>query len=72
MALIECCLSNVSSDARVALADSDHDIRESLCLDRCGECYARPFLIVEGELRSGGSHHDLLAALDGDPEVPGE
>lgn len=72
MALLECCLSNVSSDARVALDESDHQVRETFCLDRCGDCYDRPFLVVDGELRTGGSHGDLIESLDGKQQVDEE
>lgn len=69
MALLECCLSNVSSDARVALNESDHEIREAFCLDRCGQCYDDPFLVVNGDLRTGDSHRDLLRLLDAESRV---
>lgn len=69
MSLIECCLSNVSADARRALADSDHRVRETICLDRCGTCYTDAFFIVDGELTRGGSHEDLLKCIDLDGEV---
>lgn len=69
MALLECCLSNVSSDVRVALDKSDHEVREAFCLDRCGDCYDRAFLVVDGELQAGDSHADLLESLDGEPQV---
>lgn len=69
MALVECCLSNVSADARIALDESDHEVRETFCLDRCGDCYDRPFLVVDGELRTGDSHEVLLESLDGEPQV---
>lgn len=69
MALLECCLSNVSSDARVALNDADYEVREAFCLDRCGRCYDDPFLVIDGKVRTGESHRDLLRALDGEPQV---
>ncbi|MFC4986699.1 DUF1450 domain-containing protein [Saliphagus infecundisoli] len=68
MAFLECCLNNVSSDARVALGESDHDVRETFCLDRCGDCYDRSFLVVDGELRTGNSHMDLLESVDDQPK----
>lgn len=69
MALLECCLSNVSSDARIALDQSDHEVRETICLDRCGDCYDQPFLVVDGDLQTGSSHRELLRSLDDEPEV---
>ena len=64
MALIECCLSNVSSDARTALNESDHEVREAICLDRCGDCYDRSFVVVDGDLWIGDSHRDILRSID--------
>lgn len=69
MALLECCLSNVSLDARVALDESDHEIRETICLDRCGDCYAQPFLVVDGDIYTGETHRDLLESLDCEQQV---
>lgn len=69
MALLECCLSNVSSDALVAMNESEHEIRETICLDRCGACYDQPFLVVNGELQRDKSHRDLLRSLDMEHEV---
>lgn len=71
MALIECCLSNVSADARAALDESDQRVREAICLDRCGDCYAEPFLVVDGDLRKGESHQKLLYSIE-DSEAPEE
>lgn len=64
MVLLECCLNNVSSAARIALDKSDHDVRETFCLDRCGDCYDRSFLVVDDELRTSDSHADLLESVD--------
>lgn len=64
MVLIECCLNNVSSGARTALNESDHEVRETICLDRCGDCYDRSFMVVEGNLRIGDSHRDILRSID--------
>lgn len=65
MAFVECCLSNVSSEARVALDESNHEVREAFCLDRCGRCHERPFLVVDGALRDGQAFEGLLRDIDG-------
>lgn len=64
MTLLECCLGNVSSDGLAALKDSEYKLNETICLDRCGACYDRPFLIVDGELRTGESHEEILDSLE--------
>lgn len=69
MALIECCLSNVSSDMRKALSESDHEVRETFCLDRCGICYNQQFLVIDGELH--GEIADLNSLSDIDVEAEG-
>lgn len=60
---IEYCLNNVDADARRRL---DHretgEVVETRCLQRCGDCYREPFLVVDGELATGGSHAEILAA----------
>lgn len=68
MALIECCLHNVSSEARDVLHRTDHTVRERLCLDRCGDCDRQPFVVVDGTLELGTSHRDLLADVTTDSE----
>ena len=69
MTLIECCLSNISAEGLTTLQESEHDARETICLDRCGTCYAEPFLVADGELRTGSSHRALLQTLDAADEV---
>lgn len=62
--LAEYCLGNVDSEARRALRESSCEVRESFCLDRCGKCYAEPFLVVDGEVVDGASHRDLLREIE--------
>jgi uncharacterized protein YuzB (UPF0349 family) len=62
--VIECCLNNVDRETRDRLAARD-DAREAACLDRCGRCYAGPFLVVDGTVATGESHAAILDALDG-------
>lgn len=58
---IEYCLSNTDS--------VDHPKAEGrLCLQQCGLCYGSPFLVVDGEIRIGESHRELLASItEGEP-----
>ena len=62
--MIEYCLRNVDREARDRLAARD-DVREAPCLDRCGRCYAGPFLVVDRAVATGESHAAVLDALDG-------
>ncbi|KZN23431.1 hypothetical protein A4G99_15730 [Haladaptatus sp. R4] len=55
---IEYCLSNVEEDVRCRLREVGAD--EHPCLEHCGICYARPFLVVDGTLRDGDDHEELL------------
>jgi len=64
MTLLECCLSNVSSDGLAALKESEHDVNEKICLDRCGVCYDQPALVADGELLTGESHQEILDTLE--------
>ncbi|WP_121821736.1 DUF1450 domain-containing protein [Halostella salina] len=61
--MIEYCLRNVDGAARERLRRRD-DTRERVCLDRCGRCYAGPFLVVDGRVETAESHRALLDAVD--------
>jgi uncharacterized protein YuzB (UPF0349 family) len=58
--LIEFCLNNVDADTRRILLSHAPMVKEQPCLQRCGRCYEGPFLVVDGELREGESHQDML------------
>lgn len=62
--LVEYCLRNVPSGSRTALAESDLRTEGTACLGRCGDCFAEPFLVVDGEYVHG-SHEELINALGG-------
>lgn len=59
-ATIEYCINNVDDDVRAGLLSSGLGVRESQCLQRCGHCYAGPFLVVDGELIEGEAYGILL------------
>jgi|GEM_PF-2890999 len=63
---IECCLDNVSVDEHLELAASDTDVEMQYCLQRCGICYATPFLVVDGDVIQGDGHRELLDCLEED------
>lgn len=62
----ECCVSNVDAEARALLAESDVDVAESYCLDRCGQCYEGPFLVVDGTVVQGESYEAVLDKVTAD------
>lgn len=57
---IEFCLNNVDRDQRVALSRREGAIRGSACLQRCGDCAAEQFLVIDGQYVTG----DPLAIVD--------
>lgn len=61
--VIEACVSNVESTDKHALSEVGVTTRVYPCLERCGRCYRAPFLVVDGELRTGESHADLLDTI---------
>jgi uncharacterized protein YuzB (UPF0349 family) len=61
---VEYCLDNVDSATRRRLGGLDEvPVTEQRCLQRCGDCYSGPFLVVDGELRTAETHGALLNAL---------
>lgn len=58
-------MSNLTSDGRKVLDESDNDVRLSFCLDRCGQCYDQPFVVADGDLVTGNSYQDVEQKLGG-------
>ena len=65
------CRRNVDARTRSRLRTGEFDAMEDVCLQRCGDCYAGPFLIADGALLSGGSHEELLRRLS-QPDEPSD
>lgn len=51
--IIECCVRNVDNGVSDRLREGDDAVRIRPCLERCGVCRDRPFLVVDGELVIG-------------------
>jgi uncharacterized protein YuzB (UPF0349 family) len=70
--VIEYCLRNVDGGVRDRLAavETDAEVVERRCLQRCGECYRGPFLVVDGALETADSHAALLAGHGVSEECP--
>jgi uncharacterized protein YuzB (UPF0349 family) len=64
---VEYCISNVDAAARAALLRSGLLVEETSCLQRCGQCFAGPFVVVDGDLIDGSSHAAILERLRSDP-----
>jgi uncharacterized protein YuzB (UPF0349 family) len=62
-AFIEYCVNNVDAPTRARLAACGLPVEESSCLQRCGHCFAGPFLVVDGALLDGAPHLALLAQV---------
>ena len=64
MLTVEYCLNNVDATTRRRLDDiEDENVIETRCLQRCGECYRDSFVVVDGELRTGSTHGEVLSDL---------
>lgn len=75
---VEYCLGNVDSDTRQRLRelcseecedlsskDSDFkDVIEKRCLQRGGDCYRGPLLVIDGTAETGATHAEILLALE--------
>lgn len=62
--IVECCVNNLSANDLESLDHSRHDVRFSLCLDRCGQCNETDLLVVDGTPICGESYDEILAAVD--------
>ena len=61
-ARVECCTNNVSMDEWAALRESEIEVDQQYCLQRCGVCHDSPFVVVDGETVRGESYDELLTA----------
>lgn len=48
--IIECCVRNVDEGVSERMRAGEDTVRIRPCLERCGVCRDRPFLVVDGEL----------------------
>lgn len=62
-ALIEYCRHNGDCATNDLLLESDFDVDVRFCLDRCGQCYRSPFLVVDGEVVCGETHERIVNDL---------
>lgn len=69
--IIECCVRNVDNGVSDRLREGDDAVRIRPCLERCGVCRDRPFLVVDGELVIGRHLPEPEdAGRDGVPSEP--
>ena len=55
---VEYCLANVDAETRALLWN--RGAVEHSCLDACGLCYRRPFLVIDSDIETDRSHAELL------------
>ena len=63
---VECCLRNVTPACRAAARRRDIDLSVAPCKERCDACRAGPFVLVDGDLRTGDEFGALLDSVGGD------
>lgn len=56
---IEYCRTNVDAATRELFVTLDATVVEKPCLRRCGTCYSKPFVLLDGESLCAESHVDL-------------
>jgi uncharacterized protein YuzB (UPF0349 family) len=65
--IIEFCQSNLSAGTLRVMEelekDESLDVLDYGCLGHCGECYASPYALVNGELIIGETPKDLLEKI---------
>jgi len=59
---VECCLRNVTEDCRTEARRRGIELSVAPCRERCDACRAGPFVLVDGDLRTG---EEFAALLDG-------
>jgi uncharacterized protein YuzB (UPF0349 family) len=47
-------------DSWTTLRNSGTQIDQQYCLQRCGVCHDRPFVVADGETVSGASYEEIL------------
>ena len=62
--VINYCLKNLATpQTRTLYRNSGFCVVEDFCLQRCGQCYAGPFLVIDGKEVTGESHQVLIEQL---------
>lgn len=73
---VECCLRNVTAECRTAARRRGIELSIAPCRERCDACRAGPFVLVDGDLRTGAEFATLLdgveTASSDDTEIPPE
>lgn len=62
---VACCLHNVTAEFRALARDADVRFRPAPCKEHCGICHDGPFLVVDGEVRTGPDHETILGSIEG-------
>ncbi|KUP22813.1 MULTISPECIES: YuzB family protein [Paenibacillus] len=66
--IIEFCASNIGHGTGPLMnkleQNPEYDVVEYGCLNNCGECYLRPFAMVDGEIIEADSPEELEQAIE--------
>lgn len=65
---VEYCVSNVTGETRRRVEDLPCETQAYPCLERCGTCHERPFLVVDGTEMIAHSHGALRRRI-GDDQI---
>lgn len=65
--IIEFCASNIGHGTEALKlkleSNPEYDVIEYGCLNNCGECYLRPFAMVNGDILEADTPEELEAAI---------
>ncbi|MFT9848990.1 YuzB family protein [Aneurinibacillus sp. REN35] len=65
--MVEFCVSNFSLGSetvkKILEEENEVDVLEYGCLGNCGQCFVQPYALVDGQLVSGNTPQELLAAI---------
>lgn len=60
---VECCADGLTTELRSELANSNVQVDEQYCLQRCGLCYHEAFVVIDGVVVRGADADALGAKL---------
>jgi len=60
---IECCVANIDQFWESLPETANLGFHEQSCLEHCGTCWRRPFVVRDGELLESGTYEDLRESV---------
>jgi len=61
---VECCLRNVTAECRTAARRRGIELSVAPCRERCDACRTGPFVLVDGDLRTGEAFATLFDGVE--------